>query len=312
MFMNQFLQAFSLDLQIEDASLDPQLSNSRRLLAALFLGTGPVEAHRAASRVSEVLMGLSQSRDALPALMMMLEDGGCDLERAIYFCQAGRGVGKALGDLDWILPMLAARVELFEEYSSKGFRARKVVRAFSRKEEGLRLKVDASRARFSSSLTYWGGKEAPVAELDMPLLGLTLDPQRHPLTRVLAGLCIGVGLDDAMLSGTELLEAMEEFWKDGTYVGGRLSAILANECDDFQRALFFATVGRARPMVKDAMMEVIEALQRRGGIWNEARDGQSGLQALSSPYVIVGLPEACVFDLGFVPANRDGFLHGQA
>lgn len=311
MRIEQFLQPFPLDLQLEDASLDAGVSVSRRILASLLLGTAPAHAYRAASRVSEVLIGLSQGRGALPALMMMMEDGGTDLERAIYFAQAGRGVGKAIADLDWILPILAARAELVEEVGLLGGRPKKVVRAFSRPEDGLRLKIDAKRTRFSSSLTYWGGAEAPFAELDQPLLSLTVDPSSHPLVRALAGLCIGIGLDDAALSASELLEAMEEFWADGRYVGSRLSAILANECDDFQRSLFFVTVGRARPMVKEMFSILIAALHQRVEMWREASADQTGLMPLTSPYVIVGVPEACVFDLGFVPENRDCFLHGQ-
>lgn len=312
MRIENFMQSFAFDLQLEDASLDTSLSISRRILASLCLGTLPSDAYRAVCRVSEVLMGLSQGRDAMPSLMMMLEDGGADLERAIYFAQAGRGVGQSLADLDWIMPILAARAAIVEKVIDGGWRLKKVARAISRREDHLLLKVDVARSRFGSSLTYWGGKEPALSEIDHPLYALTLDLKSHPLTRVLAGLCIGVGLDDAVLSATELLEAMEDFWVDRKYVGGRLSAILANECDDFQRALFFAGVGRARPIVKEAMTIVIEALHRRVLIWKNVGGNAGVLVPLTSPYVISGIPEACVFDLGDVLEDRDRFLHGQA
>lgn len=311
MHIEQFLKRFQFDLVLADASVDVSLSVSRRVLASMCLGTEPDHALRAVSRVSEVLIGLSQGRDAIPSLILMLEDGAAHLERAVYFAQAGRGVGKAIGDLDWLIPILAGRVELGEQVQRSGGGAMKVVRAFTRREEGLPLKVDAARISFASSLAYWGGVEAPLSELDHPLAALCVDPAAHPFVRVLAGLCIGVGIDDAFLSVSELSEAMEDFWKDGRYVGGRLSAILANECDDFQRALYFASVGRSRPLIKEAFKIVIEALRRRAAISKTAADNGELLIALTSPYVVVGAPESCVYDLGFKPEDRDRFLHNQ-
>jgi hypothetical protein len=311
MKIEHVLNAFDTDLQLEDASLDVEETNARRIMAGLCIGTDPVAAYRAALRVKQVLVGLSQDREALTDLIDLLEEPGSYFERALYFAQAGRGVGTAIRDLDWILPMLDARIAIADDVARQGLRSKKGVRALSRREPGLQLKVDRKRTRLSSSVTYWGGNDAPLSEMDRPLFALSLDPKAMPLVRVIAGLCVGMGLDDGLLATQELLEATNEFWAGNTYVGSRLSAILANECDDFQRALFFVTVGRARPLVKVAFDIVLEALADRGRIWRDARLAGEKLQPLVSPYVVAAKPEACVFDLGFVPDDREQFLQGQ-
>jgi hypothetical protein len=305
------LDAFNTDLQLDDVSIDAEVTNSRRILAALCIGTEPVAAYRAALRVKQVLVGLSQDREALSDLVALLDEPGADFERALYFAQAGRGVGTAITDLDWILPMLDARVVILDKMAKQGLRSKRGVRALSRREVGLQLKVDLKRTRLASSVTYWGGKDAPLSEMDRPLFALSLDPKSLPLVRAMAGLCVGMGLDDGGLATQELFEAVKEFWSSKTYVGSRLSAILANECDDFQRALFFATVGRARPLVRASFELVLEALGERGRIWRKAKLADEKLQPLVSPYVVAAKPEACVFDLGFVPEDRERFLHGE-
>jgi len=81
-------------------------------------------------------------------------------------------------------------------------------------------------------------------DLDIALRDAACDPDLRPQQRVVANLCLGMGIDDAYLSVRELAQAVD--WAHHGVPEGRakLAAILSNACDDFQRAVYYALAGR--------------------------------------------------------------------
>lgn len=81
-------------------------------------------------------------------------------------------------------------------------------------------------------------------DLDIALRDAACDPDLRPQQRVVANLCLGMGIDDAYLSVRELAQAVD--WAHHGVPEGRakLAAILSNACDDFRRAVYYALAGR--------------------------------------------------------------------
>ena len=81
-------------------------------------------------------------------------------------------------------------------------------------------------------------------EADITLVDAGTDPDASPTRRMIANASIGVGLEDAYYSVRELREAVA--WVDNEDPRGRkrLSEILSNRCDDYQRCIYYCLAGR--------------------------------------------------------------------
>jgi hypothetical protein len=101
-------------------------------------------------------------------------------------------------------------------------------------------------------------------DLDIGLRDVSCDPDVAPVRRAIAGLCIGVGIDDAWLSVRELREAVSLVHEGAEGSKGRLAAILSNPCDDFQRAIYYCLAGRGVGEMAEAMDWLIDILKARG------------------------------------------------
>jgi hypothetical protein len=103
-------------------------------------------------------------------------------------------------------------------------------------------------------------------DLDIALRDASCDPDRLPVHRAIAALCIGMDVDDAFYSVRELREAVTLVLNDA--VGGRekFVRILANRCDDFQRALYYVLAGRGVVAMLEALDWLSGLLVARGRV----------------------------------------------
>lgn len=122
-------------------------------------------------------------------------------------------------------------------------------------------------------------------DLDIALRDASCDPDRLPVHRAIAALCIGMDVDDAFYSVRELREAVTLVLNDA--VGGRekLVRILANRCDDFQRALYYALAGRGVVAMLEALDWLSGVLVARGRVASSLSRKQIARKPLHSPYV---------------------------
>ena len=122
-------------------------------------------------------------------------------------------------------------------------------------------------------------------DLDIALRDASCDPDRLPVHRAIAALCIGMDVDDAFYSVRELREAVTLVLNDA--VGGRekLVRILANRCDDFQRALYYALAGRGVVAMLEALDWLSGVLVARGRVASSLSRKHIARKPLHSPYV---------------------------
>lgn len=145
----------------------------------------------------------------------------------------------------------------------------------------------------------WRGQGTYLASYDfeLPLRDALSDPELDPIRRALATIAIGTALDDGHLAAVELAGAARRLAADRAAgvpdeVGEgarRLRSILAAECDDYQRALWYA-VSRCPPdMAADHLAWLAEVMRARASMFLAIRssgaympllpDGGSGATA---------------------------------
>jgi hypothetical protein len=122
-------------------------------------------------------------------------------------------------------------------------------------------------------------------DLDIALRDASCDPDRLPVHRAIAALCIGMDVDDAFYSVRELREAVTLVLNDA--VGGRekFVRILANRCDDFQRALYYVLAGRGVVAMLEALDWLSGLLVARGRVAGSLSRRRIPPKPLQSPYV---------------------------
>jgi hypothetical protein len=243
----------------------------------------------------EVLTRLKDDLGERSSLADVLERERGEYVRSIYFAQAGRGLSMAIDNLQWLAAMLRSRVAVLEWSMDEGRRVARSGLKLDRWLETVRYEVDRSEFSCSGSLGLIERPVAPVSGYDLDLIGISLKRDAAPLVRVLAGLCVGMGLEDAVYCVRGVLTAFDELRERGCDVGTSFGEILAGRFDDFQRALVFACVGRPWLEVYMALGRVLEAVEARVELWkvNQLYGIDAGQRV--SPYVSVGVPEACVF-----------------
>lgn len=103
-------------------------------------------------------------------------------------------------------------------------------------------------------------------DLDLGLRDASLDPANRPTRRMLAAAAIGTEVNDAYYAAVELREAIE--WVHDGHPGGKLklSMILGNACDDYQRCLYFILAGRGIVQMLEDLDWLESLLEARGRV----------------------------------------------
>ena len=102
---------------------------------------------------------------------------------------------------------------------------------------------------------------------------------------MIANAAIGMGADDAYCATRELREAVEAVHEDVAGGKRKLTAILGNTCDDFQRCLFYALAGRGVVEMVEDLLWLEQLLEARGRIAGILHRKQMPQAALVSSYV---------------------------
>lgn len=131
-------------------------------------------------------------------------------------------------------------------------------------------------------------KNSPFVEhfdLDITLRDAALDLQNRPGQRAIANIAIGMEVEDAYYSVRELREAVQ--WVHEGMNGGKakLTSILGTQCDDFQRALYYALAGRGVIEMLDDMLWLEDLLEARGRVAAAMRRLKLPTMPLVDPYV---------------------------
>ena len=122
-------------------------------------------------------------------------------------------------------------------------------------------------------------------DTDIMLRDASLDPRNRPTRRMIANAAIGVEVDDAYYSLRELREAIAWIHEGDTRGKPKLVRMLANECDDYQRCLYYALAGRGIVHMLDDLEWLEEILETRARIVGHVRRARERCMPLVSPYV---------------------------
>ncbi|WP_255326413.1 hypothetical protein [Sphingobium sp. EM0848] len=97
-----------------------------------------------------------------------------------------------------------------------------------------------------------------------------LDPEIRPTRRMIANACIGMSANDAYYSVRELREAAQWVHEGEPAGKAKLMSVLSNDnCDDFQRCIYFSLAGRGIVEMLDDLEWLEDLLERRGRIASE-------------------------------------------
>lgn len=122
-------------------------------------------------------------------------------------------------------------------------------------------------------------------DLDIVLRDASCDAEVLPVRRAIAALCIGMDVNDAFYSVRELREAVTLVLNDAEGGREKLVRILANRCDDFQRALYYALAGRGVVAMLEALDWLSALLVARGRVAGSLSRSRITRKPLQSPYV---------------------------
>lgn len=142
-----------------------------------------------------------------------------------------------------------------------------------------------------------------VFDTDIVLRDAALDPHSHPTRRMIANAAIGVEVDDAYYSLRELREAVSWVHEGDPRGKPKLTRLLSNECDDYQRCLYYALAGRGVVQMLDDIIWLEDILEARARTDSAVRRAKGRCMPLVSPYV------ASQAD-GVLPSPDSGFRQG--
>jgi hypothetical protein len=122
-------------------------------------------------------------------------------------------------------------------------------------------------------------------DLDLGLRDASLDPANRPTRRMLAAAAIGTEVNDAYYAAVELREAIE--WVHDGHPGGKLklSMILGNACDDYQRCLYFILAGRGIVQMLEDLDWLESLLEARGRVAGKLFKRRAPVMPQVRPYV---------------------------
>lgn len=290
-----FIKRFDLDLLLKDSSTNSTLSVEQRVLAALAIGTEAIDCLNQTDELLDVLRGVQRNVEHRFQLAELLEDRGKVFLRSIYFAQAGRGIGLAVKNLEWLRFLLHQRVVTLEKCRAGG-RSYSISYLRYRCWGGrMELVVDRNRVGCGASLCAVPRQDVPLTAYDVGLIGMSVDLRVSPLLRAIAGLSVGMGIDDLYYALGGILDAFDEVRTIGPNGGEMVSDILSGSFDDFQRAVFFACCGRSWDDCYRSVAAVREEAERRAHLYRSNREQGIDGGMRVSPYVRPGAPEACLF-----------------
>ncbi len=123
-------------------------------------------------------------------------------------------------------------------------------------------------------------------DLDIMLRDAALDPENHPTRRMIANACIGMPANDAYYSVRELREAAHWVHEGEAAGKTKLISVLSNDnCDDFQRCIYFCLAGRGIVEMLDDLEWLEELLEHRGRIAGEQLRMKIPTMPVKHPYV---------------------------
>jgi hypothetical protein len=142
-------------------------------------------------------------------------------------------------------------------------------------------------------------------DTDIMLRDAALDPAVRPTRRMIANAAIGVEVDDAYYALRELREAVSWVHEGDPRGKRKLVGMLANECDDYQRCLYYALAGRGVVQMLDDLEWLEEILEARVRARGAARRREQRCMQLVSPYVSAE-PD------GILPSATAEFVQGPS
>lgn len=122
-------------------------------------------------------------------------------------------------------------------------------------------------------------------DLDLTLRDASLDPANRATRRMLAAAAIGTEVNDGYYAAVELREAVQWVHEGEPGAKLKLSMILGNQCDDYQRCLYFILAGRGIVQMLDDLMWLEELLEARGRVAGRLFKRRSAVMPQVQPYV---------------------------
>ncbi|MEL7198517.1 MAG: hypothetical protein AAGL10_09400 [Pseudomonadota bacterium] len=122
-------------------------------------------------------------------------------------------------------------------------------------------------------------------DLDLMLSEAALCETNRPTQRILANACIGIEPMDAFYSARELLLALEAMHDEKEGSKHKLSLLLSNACDDFQRCLYYAVAGRGVTAMLEDLAWLTDLLKTRAQIWGDLFLNQSPIKQVDQVYI---------------------------
>ncbi len=120
MKIKQFLVHYDFDLQLADAMADPELSESRRLLAALGRNEGLDGGYYETQELAEVLLeaareanaGVTDARSPARVRMREILERRLDYQRELFQVVALLPLADAAADLCWLAAIMKDRADM--------------------------------------------------------------------------------------------------------------------------------------------------------------------------------------------------------
>jgi hypothetical protein len=122
-------------------------------------------------------------------------------------------------------------------------------------------------------------------DLDLTLRDASLDPANRATRRMLAAAAIGTEVNDGYYAAVELREAVQWVHEGEPGAKLKLSMILGNQCDDYQRCLYFILAGRGIVQMLDDLTWLEELLEARGRVAGKLFKQRSPVMPQMRPYV---------------------------
>lgn len=124
-----------------------------------------------------------------------------------------------------------------------------------------------------------------VFDLDVTLRDASLDEHVRPTRRMIAAATIGIDPQDAFYSVRELKEAAEWVHEDRAGAHLKLTTLLGNTHDDYQRCLYFCLAGRGVVEMLDDLAWLEDLVTARGRVAAQVRRDRRRKVNLVNPYV---------------------------
>ena len=127
-------------------------------------------------------------------------------------------------------------------------------------------------------------------DFELSLRDALADPELDPVRRALASIAIGTALDDGHLAAVELAGAAWQFAADRAAgvsdeagEGARqLRCILTEDCDDYQRGLWYAVSRCSADVAAEHLAWLVELMHARASMFRSIRSSGAWMPLLPS------------------------------